>query len=352
MGVEGSGVMINASSILVWLAPNAVWIGVVVYLITHPEVAAKWGAILNSLFSRISRRAEMRSVALDIQGRIDGFSKSINSEVSGIMPYGVKIEWVTGELTKESFFKDGKIILRMNYHSNQDENVVRAATEYISRGMLSDSRPYVDERIMKSADLISTKKLIEKERRTALQFYYGEILSPARKSDSELDKYVLIMQQLDEHGYFTQILLRELQRLGVTMQFSIPEDSVKEETKRFVEFLDEKINKKKPGVDVGTTFVGEKIRTTIVYVARMETVTIKPSLGFIERCVNKGIDTVYVCARGAYNISLVKELEERLESHPKLTRVFQNEVRLPLLRGRKVDNICVRYDVGETGTET
>ncbi len=207
----------DVGSILAWLAPNAVWIGVVIYLITHPEVAAKWGAILNSLFSRISRKAEMRSVALDIQGRIDSFSKSISSEVSGIMPYGVKIEWVTGEVTKESFFKDRKIILKMNYHTNQDENVVHAAMEYIARGMLSDSRPHVDERVTKSADLICTKKLIEKERRTALQLYYGEILSPARKSDGELDKYVLIMQQTFTSS-FEGYMQSKLSRLTIEPQ--------------------------------------------------------------------------------------------------------------------------------------
>jgi len=339
----------NVGSILTWLAPNAVWIPIVIYLSTHPEVAAKWGAIFSRLFSRISRAAEMRSVALDIQGRIGSFSKSISSEVPGIMPYGIKIQWVTGEVTKESFFKDGEIILRMNYHTNQDENVVYAAMEYIARGMLSQSRPYVDERVMKSTDLICTKKLIDKERRTALQFYYGEILSPARKSDGELDRYVLIMQQLDELGYFTQILLRELQRLGVTMQFSIPEEGVKEETKQFVEFLDEKINRKKPGVDVYPEFLGEKIKTSIVYVARAEAETIEPHLVWINRCVDKGVDTIYLCGRG-YNVFLVKDLEKRLQSHSRLTKVFENEFRVSL-GGRRVNCICVRYDVGESDVE-
>ena len=343
--------MVDVGSILSWSVPNAVWIGVVIYLVTHPEVAAKWGAILNSLFSRISRRAEMRSVALDIQGRIDGFSKSVTSEVPGVMPAGVKIEWVAGELTKESFFKDGKIILRMNYHTNQDENFVRAAIEYISGGMLLDSRPHVNEQVMKSADLICAKKLIEKERRTALPLYYGEILSPARKSDSELDNYVLIMQQLDEGGYFTRIFLRELQHLGVAMQFSIPEESVKEETKLFVEFLDAKINKKKLGVNVNPTFVGERIRTSIVYVARRGTTTTNKHLGFVKRIINKGVDTIYLCASGKYNIELVEQLEKQLEPNPELTKVFRDVGRLPLLKGRRVNNICVRYDVCEANTE-
>jgi len=342
--------MDNIGSILTWLVPNGVWIGVVVYLITHPEVAEKWGALLNRLFSRISRRSEMRSVALDIQGRIDSFSKSVSSEVPGLMPYGVKIKWVSGEVTRESFFKDKTIILRMNYHTNQDENVVYATMEYITRGMLSNSRAHVDERVMKSADLICIKKLLEKERKTALQFYYSEILSPVRKSDEELDKYVLIMQQLDEAGYFTQILLRELQRLGVTMEFSIPDKSVKEETGMFLEFLDEKINKKKPGVDVDPTFTGEKIKTSIVYVARLD--TISPHLRWVEQCINKGIGTIYVCAKGAYNISLAKKLEERLETHQKLTKVSCNEFRLPLWKGRRINNICIRYDIAEADAET
>jgi hypothetical protein len=345
----------DVGSIIAWSVPNAVWIGVVVYLVTHPEVAAKWGAILNGLFSRVSRRAEMRSVALDIQGRIDGFSKSVTSEVPGVMPAGVKIEWVAGELTKESFFKDRKIILKLNYHTNQDENFVRAAIEYISGGMLSDSRPHVDERVMKSADLICTKRLIEKERRTALPLYYGEILSPARKSDSELDKYVLIMQKLDEQGYFTRILLRELQHLGAIMQFAVPEENVKGETKRYVEFLDEKVNKKKPGVNVDPTFVGDNIKTSIVYVARKEAtepqISIERHLKFIEHRVKEETETIYLCARG-YNIPLVKEMEKRLQSHKRLTKVFENEFGSHSRRGRKSNTICVRYDICEANAET
>ena len=343
----------NVDSTLAWLAPNAIWLTVVIYLVMHPHVAEKWGAILSRLYSRISRRAEMRSVALDIQGRIGSFSRSINSEVPGILPPGVKIQWTTGEVTRESFIKDGAVILRMNYHTNQDANVVHAAMEWVARGMLHDSRPHVDTRVMESADLICTKKLIEKERRTALPLYFGDILNPAIESGAELDKYVRIMHQLDEAGYFTRVLLRELQHLGVAMQFCIPEQCVKDETKRFVEFLDEKINKKERGVDVDPTFIGAKIRMSIVYVAkRTEPPTVAPHLDFIEQCVAGGIDTIYVCARGRYNAQLVKQLEKRLALHPKLVRVFHDEDRLRLLRGRKSDNICVRYDVVGADTET
>lgn len=328
-----------------WAVPNAAWIGVVIYLITHPEVAQKWGAVFNSWLSRISSGAERRAVALDIQGRIDSFSKSMNTEVAGIMPYGVKIQWVVGETTKESFFKDNKVILRMGYHTNQDENVVRTALEYVAKGMLPDARSHVDGGVAKSADLIMTKKLLEKERRSALQYYYGEVLNPATKADKELDRYVSIMHGLDQLGYFTRILLRELQLLGVTKQFSIPEQSTKEETKKFVDFLDQKVVRKPPKVDVDPTFVGESMVLSIVYVAKTE--RIGPHLGWIKKCIKKNMDRIYICARGAYNISLVRRLQERLKSNPRLSEIFCDEFATPQLGSRRKDNICIRYDIGK-----
>ena len=155
--------MSDIGQTVAWVVPNAFWISLVVYLISHPEVAAKWGAIINSLFSKISRGAERRSVALDIQGRLNRFSKRLNSEVAGIIPYGVQIEWVIGEISKESFLRENKVILRLGYHTNQDDNVDRAALEFVARGMLSSSRPHTDEKVMQAVDLISTKKLLEEE---------------------------------------------------------------------------------------------------------------------------------------------------------------------------------------------
>jgi len=330
-------------SVLTHLVPNAIWIGIFAYLITHPEVAEKWGAIFWSIFSKISKGAEKRTIALDIQGRLDSFSKCLNSEVPELMPHGVKVEWVTGKITRESFFRDNQVIIRMDYHANQDDNIIRAALEYIARDLLPDSRPYVDEDVMASVDLISTKKLIEKERKSALKYYYAEVLGPARRSNAELDRFVVVMNGIDELGYFSRLLLRELQGIGLKKQFSIPEESTKDETKRFLDFLDQKLVKKKPRVDVDPTFVGESVSVSIVYVAKGE--LIGPHLAWINRCVKQKIASIYICARGAYNIALVRRLQNRLKSSTKVTEVFCEQFVAPSLGSRKKDNICIKYDI-------
>jgi len=333
----------NTWQAVAWVLPNAFWIGLLAYLISHPEVAAKWGAIINSLFSKISKGAERRSVALDIQGRLNSFSKHLNSEVAGILPYGVQIEWVIGGVTKESFLKENRLILRLGYHTNQDDNIVRAALEYIAGGMLSSTRPHADEKVMKAVELISTKKLLEKERKTALPYFYTEIMNPVRGSDSDLDRYVLITNSLDEIGYFTRVLLKELQILGVNRQFSLPEARVKEDTKQFLDFLDSKILKKPRGVDVDPTFVSDSISVSIVYVSRGDDVG--PHLGWINKCIKKGLHRVYLCAWGSYNISLVKKLRAKLKSSNKLSEIFCDEFAVPKFGIKKRDNICVSYEI-------
>jgi hypothetical protein len=333
--------MNNAGQIVAWVVPNAFWISLLGYLISHPEVAAKWGAIINSLFSKISKGAERRSVALDIQGRLNSFSKYLNSEVAGLIPYGVQVEWVIGGVSKESFLKESKVILRLGYHTNQDDNIVRAALEFIASGMLSSSRPHTDEKVIKAVDLISTKKLLEKERKTALPYFYTEIMNPLRQSDSDLEKYVLTANNLDEMGYFTRVLLKELQVLGISREFSLPEEKVKEDTRQFMDFLDSKILKKPSGVDVDPTFVSDSISVSIVYVARGN--SIGPHLGWINKCIKKGIHRVYLCAWGSHNISLVKRLRDKLKSSSKVSEIFCDEFAAPKLGSKKRDNICLSY---------
>ena len=178
-------------TIILYIVPNVAWVSIVIYLITHPEVAEKWGAIFLRLFYKISKKAELGHVALDIQGKINSFTKSINEQVQGIIPYGIKIKWVTGEITRESFLEENDVIVRINYHTNQDENIIRVTEEFILKGLLPDSRPYVDEKVMRATDLIMVKKLVEKEHRPALPLYYSDVLNPELSADDELSAYDL-----------------------------------------------------------------------------------------------------------------------------------------------------------------
>src|SRR4030043_510859 len=127
--------MEDIAKVIYTYGPIPILLFIIIYLITHPEVAEKWGGLFNRVFAKLFKSAERHSVSLDIQGSINHYCKSINKQFPGILPYGVKIEWVIGNITRESFFKDNKVIIKLDYHTNQDENVVRAVLEFISKGL-------------------------------------------------------------------------------------------------------------------------------------------------------------------------------------------------------------------------
>lgn len=321
------------------LGPHGIWIIIILYLVTHPEVAEKWGAILARVFSRISQRAERAHVAWDIQGRVNRFSKVVNKEVENVLPYGVRIEWVREKVDRESFFTDGKIIVRMFYHSNQDENVVRATMEYIHRGLIPEVRSHIDGKVHKAMSLLTTKKLLLEERKTAVDHFYRKVLDPERNKDPEVNEYCETIDALDGLGFFTRILLKELQDLGRKMHLRNPQDRVRRESKEFLGFL-RKVATKEPGIDIDPTFEGEQIRTSIVFVARAFADSIEPHLRWINKCKGKNIDTIYLCARGE-NIRLANLITRRLASNGGFRKLSEESYApYPFARKRAV---CIRY---------
>ncbi|RLI81348.1 hypothetical protein DRP04_06405, partial [Archaeoglobales archaeon] len=97
---------------LLKLSPGLIFAFGFIYLLLNPEKAEKWGSLLYKLFCFVSLSAEKRYIALNIQGQINSFQKAINKEVEGLLPYGIKIDWVGEDITPESFIAEGKLIIR------------------------------------------------------------------------------------------------------------------------------------------------------------------------------------------------------------------------------------------------
>jgi len=128
------------------------------------------------------------------------------------------------------------------------------------------------------------------------------------------------------------------------MQFAIPDNQVKNETSELVEFLDEKITNKPPSVTVAPTFIGQLIKTSIVYVARADATSIQPHLKWVNKCIQKGLDTLYFCARGDLNIASLPELEAQLDLNPKLVKVSRSKPSVPLSGRRRIPSMIIEYE--------
>jgi len=316
-----------------WL-PTGFLIVLIMYMLMHPEKVEKWSSIIARGFAIFSRRIERAYVARDIQNRINSFADVANSEVSGVLPYRIKIEWVkVKETTPEAFIKSGEIVVKMDHHRNQAKNLAHATIAYVSTGAIPRARQYINENVVRAIDFTIVKKIFVREgRHDALQIFVEEIFTPEIEKNPDIKKYCATMENLDIKGLFTRVLLREFLELGAEAYPEIPTESIKEETKNFVEFL-EKIATKERGVDVpgGLSFEGNRIRTGLVLIARPEVrdlYGIDPYLNAVKVCVEKGINSIYILAAGRLNITAAKLVAQRLERSEEIKKIEEREYKL------------------------
>ena len=137
--------MADLVSLIPW-STTGILAALLIYFITHPEKAEKWGSIFYRVFATVSHKAEQGYIALNIQGYTDDFSKRINREIDGLLPHGLKIEWVRGAISPESFIKGGKVVIKLSYHTNEDENVINVVREYVSKNLITNARPHISEK--------------------------------------------------------------------------------------------------------------------------------------------------------------------------------------------------------------
>lgn len=320
--------MIDLKSIgLTSIFTSAAWIYVLYRVYQNPELIERWSSIGYRLISWAGIKYEKRGIAKDIQADLRTISRTVNSEVPGeLLPYGIKIEWKDEE-TRETFVKDKKVVVRMNHYKNQARNFMNATLSYAEFGLIPHARSYIERYVMRATELIfSNKVFLDIKRHDVRQLFLDEIYNPETQSSSTLERYCNVMDGLEKRGSFTRIALRELSDLGHKVPSGIPTREIFSESVGFTKML-ERLVQRGRGEDVNPTYLGELIKCSIVLIARSEKYLLyglRPYLNFINRSLEKGIETFYVCAIGDQNISITQEIADAYEASRELSVVSRD----------------------------
>lgn len=293
----------GATGVFVWL---------LIYLfILHQDKGEKLVGWLASLISWASKGAERIATSQSVQNKVDSFIDSINTEVEGLLPHKLKIKWVSPELSKQAFIENGEVVVLLDYHKNQDENLTKATLLYMNKAVIPAARPHINQKLSKGIDLMMTKKALFSftEAQSSLNHFVDGVLRPALEQDSELKDVCGAVDLLDERGLFTRILLKELMELGVRRAGVTETGDSVHESNEFVKFL-KKIADKERGIDVNPTFLKNDIRIAIVMVARPENVDkdAGPYLKAIEIGLKQGVRTFYLFSRGERNVEFTQRV--------------------------------------------
>lgn len=311
---------------------------------TIPHFQTIWSYVARG-FS-FFRFAELASVKYNIEGNLNASKETINSEVPNLMPYEAEVKWVQ-EVDPESFLDDkykGKVIIRMRPHGNQTANLAHATMIYVSKGLLPESRLYLDEKMSKSIDFTMVKKILsEQNQKSALDFFLREVIS-REIDDTELRGYITVMETWDKRGIFTRMFLNELRELGRKL-FPNIDETARTDTKGFYDYLDT-LAKREPGEEIELSYSGNRIRVHTLLIAKEQTFLSGGTTPYVQRvkeALANGIDSEYILARGP-NILIARKVMEDIASIPGVEKVEETDKEFIIsLNGEINKEICAKF---------
>jgi hypothetical protein len=323
-----------------------VWL-IIDLLVIHQERGERLAGWLAKFISWTGKGAEKTATAMSIQGKVDSFIAAINAEVENLLPYGLKIKWISPEMNREAFIQKDRVIIMLNYHINQDENLSKATLLYMNKAVIPEARPHIHQKLRQAIDLMMTKKALFSfiEARSALGYFVDSVLRPATEKDVELKEYCGVIDTIDERGLFTRVLLREFLGLGLKRSGIIGTGDTVFETNEFTKLL-KRIAEKERGTNVDPTFIKQNIRVAIILIARPENVNLGPGiyLRAIEDRIKKSVNTFYIFARGNKNIDFAKQVVSICKDKFKeLSKGHEEDFSTKLQNGTIVKSYCAIF---------
>lgn len=185
------------------------FLAIIILFIIKPDIPKRIKVIILSLlavFGWFRRQYLSNKYEIDITKA----SKIINSELGDeLLPTECKINWVR-ETTRESFVKDGKIVVKLSFNEDRNKGYVKAVVAFLQRGLLQNAKFYVSPEIAKSSELVIAKKVIMKtDNNEYLRCFMEEILNPMLENDPQLKDCIQRLNILDKKGYLCKYFCRK-----------------------------------------------------------------------------------------------------------------------------------------------
>ena len=291
----------------------------VLYMLANPEKVEKWHSVLSRLFAWFSNRAEKSSVAGDIQYRISSFIR--NFGVGAALPYGLRIKWVGGD-TIESYVEHPEVIVILSKHDNNAKNFVNVLSAYLEQGFLPGVRNFISPEIVKGAEIVMQRKIIQKQRPDAMALF--KRVEADNRKDPDVDSHCKRFSDIDSKGMFEHVFLEEIMFAGHRFEEMEPE-LVEEDVNKFVQLLCN-IASRNPREITKLEYLGVAIKTRILLIAQLEKIKAghEPYVHRVKEAMGLRCDSVYLMARGI-TIRFIKPLKESIVRDTAARHVWTRE---------------------------
>jgi hypothetical protein len=271
-----------------------------VLLLLIPEKIEQWRALIwkwiGMLVPPLFSLARRRYIQHDFQGRINEYTKAVARDAPYLATQQVELKWVGSEVSRESFFKDDKVILCLRRDDPEDLNFVHASYQFVSASLLLKAKRYISPSHRESVDLFVTTKILEREKPQVRDIFLRDLLHPRATASDKIRGYLDAFEKLQRTGLFYQVLLQELGFLGEKVFGRRGDDKVIIEVNSLIEVLEE-FSERKHSEELKSRLEGTYCSFALVIVGKPAKVVAgeRPWVDYIRlNIVPRRIETIYL----------------------------------------------------------
>lgn len=297
------------------------------------------------LFVSIFHWGKRTSIRGDIQLVANETIRQLNKVVPELQMPEMDIEWVKADEDGNVRFDKNRAIVMLKFNKDRTQNVINSTSAYIHNTLLTTSRPYMDEPIVKAIDYTLIHKFLQNtpERRFATRKYVESSKSEIILYQDSFEK----VNKVDQKGLLSHILLREFTTWGDSIITELPTEEHRAESRELLDFIYD-IATRQPDELTPLQLNKKNTKLAVLLVAKTETYAEMGSRPYIRRIREgfaSGINTFYLLARGE-KIAVLQKVYGELIQTGNFTSINSPEIYLDK-DGR--ENICYCIQVDKTG---
>lgn len=235
----------------------------------------------------------------EVEGNLNRAVREFGREGSRLLPHQASLVWVSpGEISPDSFFRDGRIIIKLDYSENPHRNIVESALLYCRAGLVPETRWYLWSKLRRAMDLVFVQAVLERnDLREGLLYFKQDVLERELSSDPDVQKEYNTLHELDEYGYFTRILLPELRDYAGRVHTADTRTQHQQWITNFIDFLMEMTREHPPGTKWALDHIRTRFRASMIIVGDPYKLALKGQrlyLKTIATCAINGARTIFL----------------------------------------------------------
>lgn len=177
-----------------------------------------------------------KAIRFQIEGPLTKALKRISKEIPDMDIPDLQINWVRAD-DLDAKLREGKAIIKLKYDTDNSRNIIKATSIYVKDAFLINAKPYLSENFTKAIDLTVTKKILLNTNLKHKSTIIPQFINENKIESNEVFEKCEKIEEIDDNGLFTRVLLKELNGLGEQQFGRLPKEIHKVEGDEFLDFV-------------------------------------------------------------------------------------------------------------------